>query len=498
MPFLRPPRTWSLKTKFALCSGALMGLFSIAFTTWTLRNVEADVHGSVVDAQLAMVRSTAADIDAKVDLRRDALLTIAPLLANAAPAAGPAMEEFFQPRPVLKKMFEIVMVADAQGHVVYEYPAHAAAAAVGSSLGDSSYFKQVKNGSPLVISSPFRSAADGTPYIAFATPLRTVEGRITGALIGLLNLSQGSFIGDLGKAHIGKDGYFILVEVNETPRFVLHARPELVASPAPGGANHAIIVGAMRGREGSIEGASAFGVEALRTFKPLRSVPWVLVALYPAREAFAGLQARRQEVLSVGAALFLVASVAAWLLTGWLLRPLRQLQALIGRHAAEPGLKIVPERFGSVELSALVAAYNAQALARRQFEDRLHASERRVREIADNMPASIAYIDSSERYTFANARVFAQYEASGNDIIGRTMRELRGDISYAEVAPYVALALRGQTVNFESREFVKGHGRHSQSHFIPDFDESGQVRGFYKMNFDITALKEAQGRQALV
>ena len=495
---LRPLRTWSLKTKFALCSGVLMGVFSIAFTTWTLHNVESDVHGSVVDAQLALVRSTAADIDAKVELRRDAMLTIAPLLATAAPAPGVPMEDFFRPRPVLKKMFEIVVVTDAQGKVIYEFPAGAAAAEVGRSLAGSNYFKRVKDGSPMVISSPFKSATDGTPYIAFAAPLRASDGTVTGALVGLLNLWHGNFIGDLGKERIGKDGYFILVERTDNPLLVLHRRPELIATPAPGGASHSILVGALQGREGAVEGISASGVEALRTFRPLRSVPWVLIALYPASEAFAGLQARRQVVLGVGAALFLLASVAAWLLTRWLLRPLGQLQTLIGRHASNPGLRIEPKSFGSVELAELVAAYNAQAMARREYQDRLHASERRVREIADNMPASIAYIDRNERYTFANARVFARHEDSDGEIIGRTMRQLRGDTGYSEIASYVAMALRGQAVKFETREFVGGHCRHSQSQFIPDLDESGQVRGFYKMNFDITALKEAQGRQALV
>jgi diguanylate cyclase (GGDEF)-like protein/PAS domain S-box-containing protein len=495
---LNPVGTWSLKTKFALCSGALMGVFSIAFTTWTLHNVESDVHASVVDAQLALVRATAADIDAKVELRRDAMLTIAPLLARAAPMPGVPMEEFFLPRPVLKKMFDIVVVADAQGRVIYEFPSGSAALAVGSDLGESDSFKRVKGGSPLVISSPFKSAMAGTPYIAFAAPLHARDGTVSGALVGLLNLSHGNFIGDLGKEHIGKDGHFILVERSDNPLLVLHRRPELIATPAPGGSRHPIIAGALRGREGAVEGSSTFSGEALRTFRPLRSVPWVLVALYPASEAFAGLRARRQEVLGVGAALFVLASVAAWLLTRWLLRPLEQLRTLIGRHASDPGLRIDAERFGSVELSDLVLAYNAQALARQEFEDRLHASEKRVREIADNMPASIAYIDRNERYTFANARVFSRHEEGDGKIIGRTMRQLRGDTSYSEIAAYVAKALSGQTVSFETGECVEGQGRHSQSHFIPDRDESGQVRGFYKMNFDITALKEAQSRQALV
>jgi diguanylate cyclase (GGDEF)-like protein/PAS domain S-box-containing protein len=498
MPRIRRFGTWSLKTKFALCSGALMGVFSIVFTTWTLRHVEADVHSSVVGAQLALVRSTAADIDAKVDLRQDAMSTIAALLAKAAPAPGAPMDEFFLPRPVMKKMFDVVIVADAEGRINYQFPAAAAQNTVGQQLGDQEFFKRVKSGTPMVISSPFRSAAGDSPYIAFAAPLRAADGSVKGALVGLLNLSHGNFIGDLGKERIGKDGYFLLVERTDNPKLVLHRQPELIGTPAPGGRQHPVIVGALQGREGTDEGTSSHGVEALRTFKPLRSVPWVLVAVYPAAEAFVGLQARRQEVLGVGAGLFLLASAAAWLLTSWLLQPLARLQTMIGRHTSDPGLRIEPESFGSTELADLVRAYNAQTLARREFEDRLHASEKRVREIADNMPASIAYVDKDERYTFANARVFAQYGGGDGQIIGRTMRQLRGDAGYSVVAPYVAMALRGQTVNFETREFVDGHSHHAQSHFIPDRDETGQVRGVYNMTFDITALKEAQGRQALV
>jgi diguanylate cyclase (GGDEF)-like protein/PAS domain S-box-containing protein len=495
---LRHFGSWSLKTKFALCSGALMGVFSIAFTTWTLHNVESDVHRSVVDAQLALVRSTAADIDAKVDLRHDAMTTIAALLAKAAPAPGAAMDDFFLPRPVLKKMFDIVLTVDADGKVNYEFPAKAASGAIGHTLGDFDFFRRVKGGLPLVISSPFRAAAGATPYIAFAAPLRSSDGTFKGALVGLLNLSHGNFIGALEQEHIGKEGYFMLVELGDKPLIVLHRRQELIATPAPGGRNHPIVATALQGREGAIEGSSAFGGEALRTFRPLRTVPWALVALYPVDEAFAGLNARRQEVVAVGAALFLLASVAAWLLTRWLLRPLERLQGMIGRHASDRGLEIDPASFGSMELADLVVAYNEQALARREFEDRLHASEARVREIADNMPASIAYIDRNERYTFANARVVAQIGRGGDQIIGSTMRQLRGDASYCEIAPYVALALRGQTVNFELCEFVDGHRHYTQLHFIPDRDDSGQVRGFYKMNFDITALKQAQDRQAQV
>jgi hypothetical protein len=154
---LRPLSSWSLKTKLALCSGALMFAFSVAFTTWTLHTVEADVHASVVDSQLALVRSTADDVDAKVELRRDALTTIAPLLAQAAPRTGADMDEFFRARPVLRKMFDAVIVVDATGHVAHEFPARSADSIVGPSVADREFFQQVQAGSAVVVSEPFPS-----------------------------------------------------------------------------------------------------------------------------------------------------------------------------------------------------------------------------------------------------------------------------------------------------------------------------------------------------
>ena len=487
-------RTWSLKTKFALFSGALMGVFSIAFTTWTLHNVESDVHASVVDAQRALVRSTAADIDAKVELRQDALRTIAPLLAQAAPAPGAPMDAFFKPRPVLRKMFDIVLVADAQGQVLYEFPAGAAAAAIGSGLAGSTHFKAAMGGEPVVISSPFKSAAGATPYVAFTSPLRGNDGQVRGALIGLLNLHHGNFIGDLDQIPIGKAGYFLLVERKDQPLFVLHRKPELIAMPAPGGSTHPIITGASQGSEGEIEGPGASGIVALRTFKALRTVPWVLVALYPVNEAFAGLQARRQEVLGVGAALFLLASVAAWLLTGWLLRPLEQLRHDIGRHAADPGLKLAPERFGSVELADLVVAYNAQASARREFENRLHASEKRVRAIADHLPALIAHVDREERYDFLNATFKTWLGIDPAASVGKRMAEVIGGEVYATRRERVARCLAGEASSFEM-DVVTLVGRKTlRIEYLPDVEADGSIAGLYTFSADVTELKDVQLR----
>jgi signal transduction histidine kinase/DNA-binding response OmpR family regulator len=382
--------SWSLKTKFALCSGLLLAGFSLAFTTWTLKTVETDLRGSVIDAQRALVRSTGDDIEAKVELRHDAIITIAPLLARAAPAPGPEMDAFFKPRPVLKKMFDAVIVVDATGHVVHDMPAQSAAATTGLDLGNTEFFKKILAGSPFVISQPFKAAAGSEPYIVFAAPLRSAEGAVVGALLCVLSPLHGNFLGDLAKVGIGRQGYFTLIERSEAPLYVLHRDPALINTAAPGGKNHPVMRAALQGNEGTVEDLGPRGEESLLSFRPLRAVPWVLVAVYPTSEAFAGLHSRQREVLAVGAALFVLTSIAAWLFSGWLLRPLVRLRAVMNTHAANPGLPMSPESFGSPELAAVVLAYNVQAASRSAFEEQLRSSERRIAAHRDDLERQVS------------------------------------------------------------------------------------------------------------
>jgi signal transduction histidine kinase/AmiR/NasT family two-component response regulator len=366
-----------------------MFAFSVLSTTWMLQTVERDVRASVIDSQLALVRATASDIDAKIELRQDAMRTIAPLLAQAAPANAAETDAFFSSRPVLKKMFDAVLVVDAAGRLVHDMPLRSADETTGREVATREFFKRVMAGSSLVISAPFKGP-DGEPYLVFAAPLRSSQGPITGALLGVLSPTHSNFLGDLGRVRIGKGGFFMMKERKEHPLILLHGNPAVVATPAPDSPADPATAEALVIGESSVEETGADGVKSLRSVEPLRSVPWVLEAVYPSSEAYSGLRARQREVVLFGAALFMLSSVAAWLLTRHLLRPMNRLRAVMNDHAAEPGLPISPESFGSVELASLFRAYSRQATSRREFEDRLKASERRLAAHRDELEEQVA------------------------------------------------------------------------------------------------------------
>ena len=130
--------------------------------------------------------------------------------------------------------------------------------------------------------------------------------------------------------------------------------------------------------------------------------------------------------------------------------------------------------------------------SRMMAEEALAASEARMRAITDSIPALIARIDRDKTYTFVNAYIGQIYGVEPGALIGKTVREVRGDMVYEKLLPHIEAALNGQSVSFEGDETINGQDYHYQANFVPDRDAAGNVLGYYSLIFDITDLKRAK------
>jgi diguanylate cyclase (GGDEF)-like protein/PAS domain S-box-containing protein len=125
-------------------------------------------------------------------------------------------------------------------------------------------------------------------------------------------------------------------------------------------------------------------------------------------------------------------------------------------------------------------------------EQALSLSETRMREITNNIPAIISHMDRDERYLFSNTFSAQVFGVDISNIIGHTIREVRGDKLYVGLKPYIDAVLRGERVSFEGKNDINGQIYFYQSNFMPDRDAQGNVQGFYSLTFDITDLKLAE------
>ena len=119
----------------------------------------------------------------------------------------------------------------------------------------------------------------------------------------------------------------------------------------------------------------------------------------------------------------------------------------------------------------------------------LEFSEQRLRLVADNLPALVAYIDRDERYQFCNAYYQLTQNIEPSNMIGKSIRELFGYRWYQYLAPHIAAALSGEHQSFEREAMTPQGLRNFHYEYIPDRRSDGEVTGFYSMVTDITARK---------
>ena len=131
----------------------------------------------------------------------------------------------------------------------------------------------------------------------------------------------------------------------------------------------------------------------------------------------------------------------------------------------------------------------------KQAEAKASASAQQMRLITNAVPALIAYCDRDYRYLFANNLASTYYDRPIEDIIGKRAEELIGEAAVQQLMPHVERAFGGEQVEFEgARTFSDGKFRHFQTTYVPDRDETGEVRGIFLLLVDITRRKLAEKR----
>jgi signal transduction histidine kinase len=117
----------------------------------------------------------------------------------------------------------------------------------------------------------------------------------------------------------------------------------------------------------------------------------------------------------------------------------------------------------------------------------------RLLNIANSVSATICYWSHDLRCEFANEAARTWFVGSPLQPVGKTMQELQGPKLFGANEPHIRLALAGQAQHFE-RSLQKADGTPAivDVHYRPDIDERGEVRGFYVLVTDITAIHAAR------
>jgi PAS domain S-box-containing protein len=137
--------------------------------------------------------------------------------------------------------------------------------------------------------------------------------------------------------------------------------------------------------------------------------------------------------------------------------------------------------------------------AQRRAELLQHRSEMRLRTLADNLPALVAYMDAERRIRFVNRTGERWYARAADEILGHTIDELLPRAHVEANQADNAQALAGMPLHFErTQPYPDGVTRTVEVFYIPDRGEDGTVRGVFGVINDVSERRatEAQLRQS--
>ena len=357
----------------------------------------------------------------------------------------------------------------------------------GINVADRPYFRDAIAQRGLAIQAPVVSRVSGEQIALMARPIfdnhATMVAVITMAihLKGLIDeLEPLDRIGDETLVTvIDRDGTIIARSVD--PAKWIGKRVEQVDR----------LANAFAAESGTLVQTGVDGRMRMSGFSTTSKMPWIVFVGKPIEAATAVISENLLKNLAMGITVLVFAMLLAGRIAAWTVRPLLRLAA----DAEQLGTGDLAHRSQVAtggEIATLAANFNRMAAALEERETALAASQRRTRNMAEHMPAQVVYIDTDERYQFVNHRIARVSPLFPDDMIGKTVREVRGEEMYRKVEPAMRRAYGGEAAAVEIAAVIDGSPAYVFAEYVPDRDADGTVRGIYAFTQDITERKAAE------
>ena len=354
-------------------------------------------------------------------------------------------------------------------------------------VADRRYFRDVVAHHDLAFEGPFASRSTGVGIIQFARPVFDARNQLIAVIT--MSVRTADLIAQLDPQHLITSRAVVTV-VDDRATIVLRSfEPDLWIGkriPDPDTIKAVFAKG-----DGMREETDIDGTRQLAGYAAVARRPWVVMVGEPIEQVTSPIAERLLENLAIGLVILLLALVGAGRVATWTISPLMQLARDAERFGGGD-LAHRSEVTTGGEIAMLSANFNRMATAIEERDSALTRSRQQVQEIVSHFPGQVTFIDREERYRFVNRFVTRLNTHSPDDMLGKTMLEVRGEVAYRTVAPFLQRALAGEAASVAFSLDEDGEAAHLLIEFVPVRGADGAISGVYTFTHDVTEQKTAE------
>ncbi len=488
----------SLKARLTLFTLGIFALSIWAISLYASRVLQDDMQRQLGEQQFNTVSVLANHINDDLSDRLQALQTVAGAINPDMMRHAPALQTLLEQRPLLQLLFNGgVFVAGMDGTATADAP-HTPGRIGTNYLDRESVSIPLREGRSL-IGRPIMGKTLGAPIFSIATPIRDVQGRVIGVLVGTVNLGKSNFLDRITQSQYGQTGGYLLIDRQHQLFVTATDRSRvMLAVPAPG--INAMHDRYMQGFEGFGVALSSRGVPELSAAKGVPLAGWILAAILPAREAFAPIEHLRQRLLLSALVFTLVAGALIWWLIRRMLRQqfapmLEASRSLATQAASSQAAKPLPIGIKD-EIGELIGSFNLLLQTLGMREAALKSREERLTMLFSQATDGILILGADAKVVALNASFARMHGYTVDDMLGLDMARLDAPET-ARLAPQRMARVRsGEPITFEVER------RHRDGHLVPmevsaSLIESDGVPLIQCFHRDITGRKQVEAKLEL-
>jgi PAS domain S-box-containing protein len=362
----------SLKTKITLYTLVifLIGIWSLAF--YGSRTLRENMQNMISQQQFSTVSLMSDEVNDELKSRQRALDMVASSIDPHMLGDRDALQALLEQRPVFQDMFNAgTFVTGKDGTAIATFPV--GSGVLGLNYMDRDYIVAALQQGRSSIGRPVVGKVLGRPLFAMATPIRDEQGRVMGALIGVIDLSKPSFLDHLTHSQYGKSGGYLLIAPRQRLIVAASDKSRIMETLAVEGI-HPSIERYLQGFEGPSILVNPRGEELLVAVKGIPTTGWYTAVYLPTAEAFAPIGETQTRMLLATLLLTLLAGGSTWWILKRQLAPLQSAaSALATQSERGKPLQSLPVARPD-EIGQLIAAFNRLLVDLGQSEERYRAA----------------------------------------------------------------------------------------------------------------------------